>query len=444
MPMTSFRRSAKANSAQKKFGGGGKKFWFERWRIPDSNAAPFVLMQHEYVDPNPPPELVSIGADGKALPVKNMYFKVQVHKRKLPGGTNGRFLEEVCSKGSNPHNPQPCAGCKAMDLGDKTVTLSDKFVFGIVHLAKYHKHPLFDYKTGTPRLKQDQTPIYSYTECEGKKCNFCKLLAGQQPVVAQGETWFNYNPADISTEFGRRRYIEIGKGHLSNLEGWEDSVSSQCSTAIVDQNGKFIARCGQQLITENFSCSKCGQVVIDPANDPRDDAQILDVVTRPVQCHGCGFVGFLNESSSCDACTQEGRESTQLSIFNVVLWSKRQGEGTKSQMMLTKFQTVEEFQKSMPPDALALLNGKPLTERISELAQPYDFDSQFTANTLDVQMQNLELNQFPSQGGPQGQQSAYAVPPPPPGGAVQQPQQYGHYPQPGPAPFVPMKPNFSK
>lgn len=453
-----------SNSASKPKGGGGGN-WYDRYRLPQGNATPFVFINAEYIDPNPNPELIELGPDGRPLPVKNAYFKIKSHRRKTFKNGKEWFLEEICAQGNDPHNPKPCAGCMAMDTGDKTVTLSDKFVFGLVHLHPYHRHPLIDYKTGQVRMKQDNSgPIFSYTECEGRTCNFCRIKAGQPPQVPQGQPQFpNYNPADVSTEFGHRRYMEIGKSHLSNLEGWEGAVTSQCCSHILNPQGQLIARCSQQLIRESYNCPHCNGVVIDLSTDPRDDLQLDQAVSKPYPCMKCQKGVLLKEVVSCDSCTQQGRSFLQLGVFDVVLWGKRQGEGTKSQMMLQQFQTVEEFARSLPAPIQQMLGGKTVAEIVKDLASPYDFDKMFEPRSFQEQATKLELNiQAPGQvatssyaqpmAGYQPQQQMQqpmqpqmvAVPPPPQGAVPfvsYPPAQQG----PGPQGFqAPMKPNFGK
>lgn len=461
-----------SNSASKPKGSGGGN-WYDRYRLPQGNATPFVFINAEYIDKNPNPELIELGPDGRPLPVKNAYFKVKSHRRKTFKNGKEWFIDEICGQGDDPHNPKPCAGCTAMDMGDKTVTLSDKFVFGLVHLHPYHRHPLIDYKTNQVRMKQDNSgPIYSYTECEGRTCNFCRIKAGQPPAPpAQGEHPFpNYNPADITTEFGHRRYMEIGKSHLSNLEGWESAVTSQCCAHILNPQGQLLARCSQQLIRESYNCPHCNGVVIDLSTDPRSDEELDKATSKPYPCMKCQKGVLLKEIVSCDSCAQQGRMFSQLGVFDVVLWAKRQGEGTKSQMMLQQFQTVEEFSRSLPQPMQALLNGKTVADVIKELASPYDFDKMFEPRSFQEQATKLELNiappgqqlppnaytqpmqgyqpqqmvQQPMQ--PMQQVQPMMAPPPPPGAAPYvsyppAPQQAG----PGPQGFqAPMKPNFGK
>jgi hypothetical protein len=447
MAMTSFRRSVHFDTQKKSKSGGGN--WYDQYRLPQGNATPFVLINTEYVDPNPPQERVQFGPDGQPLQVKNSYYKFRQHRRKLMKNGNEWYANETCSQGSDPHNPKPCAGCAAMDMGDKSVTVSDKFAIGIIHLSPYHRHPLYDRNTGQVRMKQAQAgqdnngPIFSYSECTGRTCNFCKVLAGQPAVVKPKEFWPNYNPNDIGTEFAHRRYIEIGKSHLSNLEGWDSAVTSQCCSPIT-QNGQFLSRCSQQFIRESFNCPDCDSVVINLSEDPRTDEEIDRAIMKPYPCMKCQKGVMLREVVSCDSCMAQNRTPLQLGMFDVVLWGKRQGEGTKSQLMLQQFQSMEEFQKNLPPHIVQMLSGKSVSDIVKQLSTAYDFDKIYEPRSFEEQAKRLELN-LQAQN---AQVSMYAQIP-------------GNAPAPtngpipfaatgtsvgiGPAPFQPsIKPNFSK
>lgn len=437
MGMTSFRRSAIHNSANKGKGRGGGN-WYEEIRLPQGAATPFVFINAEYIDLTPPSDLIQLGPDGRPLPVKNSYYKYNRHTKK----EGQRYIQEVCSSGTNPHEQRPCAGCTAMDMGDKSITLSERFVFGIYHLVPYHAHPLHDKKTGQRRLKQDGSPIISYTECEGRQCNFCRTLANQPPVLKPGEFWPNYAPADIKTEFGHRRFLNVGKSHLSNLEGWDQSITSICSSHVLGPKGELLGKCNQQLIRESFNCPECGTVLIDMGTDPRSDAEIDAAVSRPYPCLKCNKGVMAKEIVACEACEQAQRPYTQLGLFDVVVWGRRQGEGTKSQLALQQFQTLEEFQKSLPPHVLQMMGGKSLLELVKNNATPYDFDRIFEPRPVEEQAARLgvQLSNFQ-----QPQMGGYEAPPFQM--APQQPVNMGQHavPYPGPAPFqAPVKPNFSK
>lgn len=480
MPVSPFRRSTKTET--KKTGGRGSRGnWREQWRLPKGGQpAPFVLIDGQYTDPDPDPDIVEVDlTTGQPKPVKVPYYKWLKHRRKMPNKSYP--ITEACARGWDKHNPQQCAGCAAMDSGDRSVSLSEAYSFGVVHLAYYHHHPLFDNKTGQMVMKKDNSgPFMVDTECSGKACNFCRVLSGQYPVVQQGEFFPQYDPKTLSVVFGARRYMELGKGHLGDLSEWDKQIGSRCGgTAWVkDQQGNYIkdaqgnaipkGRCNNFLDVDGYACATCGNLLINAEQDPRPLAELEALTFRKYPCHFCQRPTFLKEVNSCPSC---GNAVVQ-GIFDGVLWGQRQGEDQQSHLVLVQYDTLADFESTLDQNTRQLI-GKPLQERIAELAKPYEFEGLYKPKSYADMAKRLELNvQQPGAYGPMqgyGQPGFYpqqpgAIPqgmtgpyPPqqgqfqaPPQGYPQQPQQPGYTPygppnsgQPGPAPFVaPPKPNF--
>jgi hypothetical protein len=402
MITSAFRRSTAADT-RKKAGKGGKAAWFEKMRLPQDNPTPLMLISAEYVDPTPAPEEVEIDpATGRPKEVKKAYAKAIVHTRKAIINGKERFLDEICSAGSNPHNPQPCVGCYAEDSGDKSVGKKEIYLFGFTHLIPYHGHPVIE--NNQVRMKGDGSgPLINYSECQGRTCNFCRVLAGHQalppsnPNPKPWEIWPGYRREDLTTIFAQRRYTELGKGHLSDLQGWDAIVSSQCGS------------CRSQLITDGFACPSCNNMVIDMSNDPRTDQQIAEAVAKPYPCLHCSRPVILREVIACDTCAAQGRQPRQLGIFDVVLWGMRQGEGTKSHLVLQRFETLEDFSRTAQANQLiaSALQGKTVQQVLQEVGVPYDFASLYAPRDLKAQSERLMLP-MPQQAG--GAPNAYATP----------------------------------
>src|ERR1700722_9149868 len=198
--MTSaFRRSVVADVKKKT--GGSRSSFFERYKIPVDVPTSLMLLQGQHLDPNPPAELIELDAAGHEKPVYSPYFKVRMHKKAAAKNGKAYYPHEVCSRGTDPHNPQPCAPCDAIDSGDRTIQTSDMFAMGILHLSFYHRHPLLDRTRGDVVRKKDGSgPVMIFTECAGRGCNFCKVMAGQPPVLQKGDEPFpSYSPHDLST-----------------------------------------------------------------------------------------------------------------------------------------------------------------------------------------------------------------------------------------------------
>lgn len=424
MVMTPFRRSIRADS--KRSGGKGRRGnVYERYRPPVGVPSPFALINAEYVDPNPSQDEVETDpATGRPREVKKPYFKVRMHKRAITRQGGGQsYRNSVCSSGYNPHAPQPCAGCMGMDQGDRSIGLGDLAVFGMVHLAVYHAHPLIDRQTGGYIMKRDSNPpvaVMVDDECSGRTCNYCRALSGQPLVNDPENPWPGYRPQDIQTHFGKRRFMELGKNHLSNLEAWDSTISSLCGND------------GSQLITDAFVCPSCGNMVIDMNQDPRTDQQIAEVVSKPYPCLQCNRPVLLREVVACEVCEQNHRQPVQYTLFDRVLWGMRQGEQTASQLVLHRHESLDEFAARVPPQ---ILGGKTVRQIVEELAKPYDFAKLYEPKNLQDQMKDLEMRgqgPVPGQVGP----VSYG----PPQGTYQPAQQPGYGPPAGygpPTGYVP-------
>lgn len=439
MALSQFRRSIAAETQKKGSSKGWKGNWRERFRLPKGSPTPFLFIDAEYIDHNPDASQIELDpTTGHQKQVKTAFFKYRKHRRKLMKYGKEMFLDEVCSAGHNPHSPQPCAGCYAMDSGDKSVTLSDGFVLGLIHLHPYHGHPTID-KGGQVVMKNDGSgPYITYDECTGRTCNYCRTLAGNPVIPVQGQQWPNFQAKDISTVFGHRRYIEIGKGHLSDLDGWATQVASICGGTL--PNG---APCNSQLITDGYECPHCHSLVIDMESDPRTDEQITMEVMKPYPCLKCQRPVLLSEKVSCDTCGK----AVMHSLFNVVLWGVRQGEGTNSHLVLQRSEGLADFAAKVPAN---ILGGKTVQQIVEELGKPYNFEEMYKPKSLAEQAKRLELelpaNMLGSSGPTFGQTPQYGAPAQPPQYAAPAYQPYPTGPQAapgGPPPFVPpTKPNF--
>jgi hypothetical protein len=453
MPMTTpFRRSLQ-NDTKRTGGKGRKGNFYEQLKLPTTTSTPFILIKAEYVDSNPAPEEIEIdAATGRPKEVKKEYYRFLEHTRQVMKNGTERFPKSVCSAGTNPHSPQPCAGCAAIDQGDRSVSpASYQTVMGIVHLALYHKHPLLDRRTGGIVMKQaygnrPAEPMMIDNECEGRTCNFCRVQRNEAPIIDPQNPWPNYRPQDIQTFFGKRRYLKMGKNHLQALIGWDATISSLCGND------------GSQLITDGFKCPSCQSMVIDMTQDTRTDEQIKEAVSRPYPCLRCNRPVFLEEVVACEVCETANRQPAQHTMFSRVLWGMRQGEQTASTLVLHRHEAIQEFFARVPAP---LLGNKTPDALLAELAKPYDFAALFAPKTLSEQMKELDLQgngPAPAQGYQQApggyQQAPMQQMGPPPGQGYQQApgaypaQQYppvGPPPAPGPAAPQPMmQPNFGR
>jgi hypothetical protein len=426
----SFRRAVATDTKRSSGGRGSRRAFYESYRFPKDTSASVVFRKGQFEDPEDP---------GKAVP----YYKYAKHIRKVqPPGAKMRIYDCVCAKGLDKYSQAPCFGCDQAKSGDKSI--SDAIftaALQIVHLALYHRHPIFD-ENGNVRVRSDTNePIMVDDECAFPNCNFCRVLSGQQPVLQPGQSFPNYPPNSILTFYGRRRFIEAGKRPLSAFLGWDKLIGERCGT------------CKAKVRPVALTCANCGQIHCDLNQQPQFIPELDKVTAQQYGCGGCGQQVYLNTQVVCDACASAGRQMQTFGLFDVVVSGARVGEGTNTTLQFGGSMTFEEFEQQIPAQ---YLQGKALRQIIEELSEPYNFAELLAPATPDVQMKLLGYDAGPQQprqmamGFYGATQSASAQPaqpfgPYPQQGAAPVQHQQGGFPQPGPAPFLPgAKPNFGK
>jgi hypothetical protein len=476
MAFSPYRRAI-VQESKKRGGKGPRGNWRERFRPSKDHAEPFVIIAGEYKDNTQQDSNVQPMIDMTGRPVEMVlpYYPYEKHVRSV--GPK-KIYDEICSRGPNPHQPMPCVGCYAEQTGDRSIKLNSAYAVGIAHLVVYHGHPILDTQKNQYIVKQEGPQkgqyVIAYDECEGRSCNFCRLLRSEQPILLQGET-FPYYAKDITSIFGRRRFLDIGKNGLQDILGWDLSIGSVCfgpgflrhpqtQQLILDQQTQQpipAGICGNQLTTVSWNCTICNNVIIDMSTDPRTDEQIQQATMEPYPCIHCQRPVDLREVVICELCNQ----GKQVTVFSgeAVVWVKRQGEGTGTHMVMEKFESLDSFianPSNFPPQLIP--PGKSAKDVVTEIMRPYDFSELLKPKDLAGQSKRLDLPIPPQYAGaamgygqppsgygppagapgyPQGQQPAGAPPlygPPPTG--------YG--PPNGSAPVAgqpytpPMRPNY--
>ena len=120
--------------------------------------------------------------------------------------------------------------------------------------------------------------------------------------------------------------------------------------------GELLGKCNQQLIRESFNCPECGTVLIDMGTDPEAMPKSMPQ-SRPYPCLKCNK-GVMAKGRLLPV-RRVSRHSGPIPSSVCLTWSSgaSAGEGTKSQLALQQFQTLEEFQKSLPPHVLQMMGA---------------------------------------------------------------------------------------
>lgn len=223
----------------------------------------------------------------------------------------------------------------------RTISMRLLHAFNLLHLDWYHLVPVLD-KNGKPRLyeKGDRTgeQILEKVPCEGRRCKMCR--------------------DDVEKVFGKKCHWSIGSGHLGDLGGHITEIEKNC------------AFCGDGMIeVVAWECSECASVIIDMNRTDLSDEEIAEVVNNPYECK-CGNKDLLLRQMECDKC----QDPTPLSIFDVDMDIKRQGEGTNSTIQIPRFTKTD------------------ISEELEDMAKPYNFKQIFAPDPLDIQAKLLKIS----------------------------------------------------
>lgn len=382
-----FTKSIYQETSQKgkKSGFTGKGFkgsWTDELKIPKDPypPTPVIFLPGSFQDTSVP--LNAIPPDpvtGQQAYPTHPFYKYQKHLRKYVKNGKEKYVDFPCSRGNDPYNPQPCAGCLALESGDKSVGKPQStYALGIYHLVNYHTHPQWDYQKNGFSGRQDGTPYTTKTECIGRDCNFCRLVAGK-PIIADPKRPFPpYAPNQITTDFGKRRFLKIGSGHLGNILDMSKIISSACGT------------CKTKFTVEGYTCPKCETLIIDMENTNLSTEQINQAANSAMFCQNCKSNVFAVEAKYCKSCEQNGRQWTSMDLTDAIVFLNKSGEGTNSKINMAAYTNIEEFENS--PDFVnkSMLNGKSLRQIITE-AENFEFSEIFKVLSIQDQMTRADL-----------------------------------------------------
>jgi len=369
----SFRRSAGGERSRR--GRGSRGTWRNRWRPPQAEVGtPAVLIPGEYPDPRPDKQ-----EHGRA-PVRQ-YFLRSEHRKVLQKGKS--IMTGTCSAGWDPNDACDCVWCYEKENGDSTIDNGKDprlvFSMNLVHLVWFHLVPDVDRKTKRPRINEKTgKPYMVKTECQGRGCPHCKN--------------------DEELTFGAKKYMDVGLGHLGNLRDFDATV------------GRLCLRCREGTIsTASFECPECGEVIVDCLSHQYTDRELDQFATEQLTCPNpqCRTTGMAVETIECSHC----KDPLRTTLFDVVFWMCRKGEGTDSKISLAHDDPrhpgwcfLDEFDIPCDPPA-PLITGweddetglglKPVwDEDVRKLTRPFDFAEMMDVGkplSLDGQAKRLQV-----------------------------------------------------
>lgn len=361
------RRSSLGNAPGSGGGDGNGRLrnWPRFHAIPKSGQQrlPFVLIKGEYVN--------EIMKGDKKLDVVEPFMYYSKHY--FPGrkkGDGAPFLG--CSAGiqekenddgttSLVAGKDDCVGCAQNEISrnwneddapegePKPVTVgyaSPSRVYSIVVMAWYHK-------IDSGKKNKKGYKIFNFPPCKGKTCPYCEEGNGVR-------------------FFGQPNWIELGRNHSATLDEIEEETVGR------------VCQCKGEIITTGFQCPECGHIT-EVDWDLLTEEDRVQLLYEDQRCDGCSEILQMNELIACTKCT----EPRPLSIWDLVLWMERSGEGKETVLTLKRFMPIDVFFSMMAKRGEM---DEETEADVRKLFQPLDFSRSHTVLDLEMQAKDLGIN----------------------------------------------------
>jgi len=220
-------------------GKGWRGNWRDRFDIPKADAEPVLLVPGEYADERPD----SIKDNGGEAPLKH-YGVHPFHSYKDNVRGKDVFMKRRCAAGWTGDDGE-CIGCHRKDSGDRRVGYKRAvYSLNALHLNLYEKKPIKNKEGKVMRFEED-----------GENHKRGDSIKSWQPITRPKDMKNALINLEEMMEEGtlqmcRKKYIEVGKGHLDNLMIIEEMANKRCM-------------CGGELTPVLFTCPECGEVLCD-------------------------------------------------------------------------------------------------------------------------------------------------------------------------------------
>jgi len=329
------RSSVLGERANKKKGRGFRGGWQDRLDIPKAATTPILLTSGEYEDIRPR----EIEENGGTPPHKH-YAVYKFHTLK-----QGDAIRTGKCRGGYEGN-LPCLACQQKAEGDNRVATKDQYSLNILHLAPHVREQLKDKKGQPQRYDKDGEhhkrgdPIMVWREANSPK-QLKEIRASAEEMLEAGELCLY-----------RKKFIQVGFGHLEHVMQIDELASKRCL-------------CGGELSPVAFHCRKCKEELLLVEETELTVEEIARYDQERQRCPSCGHFDFTERTVICNNCDA----AQPMSIFDVVAFVRRSGEGTNSTVVCEKIVPVTEFELL---DGSLLLetdeDGNPMMEADDEWA----------------------------------------------------------------------------
>lgn len=249
----------------------------------------------------------------------------------------------------------PCHGCDMFWSTRETgpngkkrsrVSKSDRYAFNFLHYHPYHKIPQIDRGTGAVKTNDQGEPYFEWVQCDGRLCEMCKQNIEKAP--ARSLKW------------------EMGVSHfLALTKEYNALIAKTCKGCGARDSITCLA----------YTCSTCGEAVIDMSDTTLTDENIEEIKNDPVVCSHCKVQGWLNEVYRCSSCNLAERSD----IFDVDIQVRRietsgSDGGKQTQLIVAAWSTPH-----------------PLDPGLSEYVKIFDLPKVYQPSDMEYQARQFSL-----------------------------------------------------
>lgn len=315
-----------------KGGGGWNGSWTDRFDTgkTKAEAQPIMLTRGSY--PMKGKERDSMLEQGVEEPNAH-YHTMLSHGVKLRASGPGSYFSARCNEDAGD---EECVMCFASANGDKRVTTRYTYSFNMVHFGIFQL---------VPKLDRDGKPIRSERDTENYERGDVILEFQQvtkprdlKEIMKNIDAYLDDGAENIEGGIclAQKKYLEVGTGHRDQI-------------VEIDAKAAELCRCGGNLTPMEFECEKCGEVLINIAEDNLEPAEAQTYANSRQRCGNCGHVGLPVSVPECDSCD----DPIPLTAFDVVAYIRKKGENQSSRIEVERVIPLTEFE---------LADGSPIIE----------------------------------------------------------------------------------
>lgn len=233
-----------------------------------------------------------------------------------------------------------CIPCHEIENGSKNIGFRHLGAFLLIHLDWYYE----------VQLVNEKGELLTYTRDS-------KYHKSGEPIMTR--VWHEADESTLKYHQITRRQLRDCEKVFGNLMHWSMGTNHMnvLSSKVFDLESKCY--CGGTLTVPAYECRKCEHILIDIEKNDRDltRKQINDMVLSVQRCPNCGEVDI---PRALRDCSNDCDKPECLQIWDVDLEVGRQGEGTKS-MIIVYNHRYEDLDERVDEK---LLPESPLLHRI--------------------------------------------------------------------------------